>query len=256
MSWSAAQYVKFEEERTRPVRDLVARITHVAVRRAADIGCGPGNSTEVLRERYPDAEIVGVDSSADMIEAARKRLPGVGFVIADIATAWGDAGFDVVLANALIQWIPGHETLLPALIAKLKPGGSLAVQIPDNLDEPSHRLMREVAAHGPWAAKLAHAARAREARHGAEWYFRLLRAHGARVDVWRTTYFHPLSGGARAIVEWVKGTGLRPFLDPLDAPEREDYLARYEAAIANAYRVEPDGTVLLPFPRLFLVATR
>jgi len=256
MPWSAAQYVKFEEERTRPVRDLVARITNIAVRRAADIGCGPGNSTEILRERYPDAEIVGVDGSADMIEAARKRLPEVGFVIADIATAWGDAGFDVVLANALIQWIPGHETLLPALIAKFNPGGSLAVQIPDNLDEPSHRLMREVAAHGPWAAKLAHAARAREARHGAEWYFQLLRAHGARVDVWRTTYFHLLSGGARAIVEWVKGTGLRPFLDPLDAPEREDYLARYEAAIANAYPVEPDGTVLLPFPRLFFVATR
>jgi trans-aconitate 2-methyltransferase len=254
MSWSAAQYVKFEEERTRPVRDLVQRIPNRGVERAADIGCGPGNSTEILRERYPDAGIVGIDSSPDMIDAALKRLPEVAFKVADIA-GWDETGFDVILANAVIQWIPGHETLLPALIARLAPGGSLAVQTPDNLDEPSHRLMREVAAHGPWAGKLAGAATARAERESAGWYFRLLRAHAPRVDIWRTTYFHPLAG-ARAIVEWVKGTSLRPFLDPLDASEREAYLERYEAAIAEAYPVEADGTVLLPFPRLFFVATR
>ncbi len=254
MSWSAAQYVKFEEERTRPVRDLVQSIPDHGVERAADIGCGPGNSTEVLRERYPGAEIVGIDSSPDMIDAARKRLPDVGFKIADIA-GWDETGFDVILANAVIQWIPDHEALLTALIGRLAPGGSLAVQTPDNLDEPSHRLMREVAAHGPWAGKLARAADARAERKGADWYFRLLRAHAPRVDIWRATYFHPLAG-ARAIVEWVKGTGLRPFLDPLDASEREAYLAHYEAAVAEAYPAEPDGTVLLPFPRLFFVATR
>jgi trans-aconitate 2-methyltransferase len=254
MSWSAAQYVKFEQERTRPVHDLVQRIPNRCVERAADIGCGPGNSTEVLRERYPDAGIVGIDSSPDMVEAARKRLPEVAFRVADIA-GWGETGFDVILANAVIQWIPGHETLLPALIGKLATGGSLAVQTPDNLDEPSHRLMREVAAHGRWAGKLAGAADARAERKGADWYFRLLRAHAPRVDIWRTTYFHPLAG-ARAIVEWVKGTGLRPFLDPLDASEQEAYLERYEAAIAEAYPVEADGTVLLPFPRLFFVAAR
>ncbi len=254
MSWSAAQYVKFEEERTRPVRDLVARIPNAAVARAADIGCGPGNSTEVLCDRYPDGEIIGLDSSPDMIEAARKRLPDVAFAVADIA-GWDGAGFDVILANAVIQWIPGHATLLPALIAKLNPGGSLAVQTPDNLDEPSHRLMREVAAEGSWADRMKDAAKAREPRHGADWYFRLLRAHGARVDIWRTTYFHPLAG-AHAVVEWVKGTGLRPFIDPLGTHERGAYLARYEAAIAKAYPAEADGTVLLPFPRLFFVATR
>ena len=254
MSWSASQYVKFEEERTRPVRDLVQRIPNHRVERAADIGCGPGNSTEILRERYPDAGIVGIDSSSDMIDAARKRLPDVAFRVADIA-GWDETGFDVILANAVIQWIPGHEALLPALIAKLAPGGSLAVQTPDNLDEPSHRLMREVAAQGPWAGKLAGAADARAERKSADWYFRLLRAHAPRVDIWRTTYFHPLAG-ARAIVEWVKGTGLRPFLDPLDASEREAYLERYEAAIVEAYPAEADGTVLLPFPRLFFVAAR
>jgi trans-aconitate 2-methyltransferase len=254
MSWSAAQYVKFEEERTRPVRDLVARIPNGAVARAADIGCGPGNSTEVLRERYPEAEIVGVDSSPDMIEAARKRLPGITFTVAGIE-AWDGAGFDVILSNAVIQWIHGHETLLPALLAKLNPGGSLAVQIPDNLGEPNQRLMLEVASDGAWAGKLADAANARTPLQGADWYFRLLRPHAARVDIWRTTYFHPLAG-ARAIVEWFKSTGLRPFLDPLAPDEREAYLARYEAAIARAYPAEADGTVLLPFPRLFFVATR
>jgi len=169
--------------------------------------------------------------------------------------SWGGEGFDVILANAVIQWIPDHEALLPALVAKLAAGGSLAVQTPDNLDEPSHRLMREVAADGPWARRLADASKARAARHGADWYFRLLRAHAPRVDVWRTTYFHPLAG-AGAVVEWVKGTGLRPFIDPLGPGEREAYLARYEAEIAKAYPAEADGTVLLPFPRLFFVATR
>jgi trans-aconitate 2-methyltransferase len=254
VSWTAAQYVMFEAERTRPARDLVARIPNRDPSRAADFGCGPGNSTELLRERYPNAEIVGIDSSPDMIEAARKRLPDIAFELADIA-GWAGEGFDVILANAVIQWIPDHEALLPALVARLAAGGALAVQTPDNLDEPSHRLMREVAADGPWAERLAQASQARAARHGADWYFRLLRKHASRVDVWRTTYFHPLSG-ARAVVEWVKGTGLRPFLDPLNPGEREAYLARYEAEVANAYPAEADGTVLLPFPRLFFVATR
>jgi trans-aconitate 2-methyltransferase len=255
MSWSAAQYVKFEEERTRPVRDLAQRIPTAGVASAADIGCGPGNSTEVLRERYPDAHIAGVDSSADMIEAARQRLPGIAFEVADIRRWRPGQPLDVILANAVLQWIPGHETVVPALIAELNPGGSLAVQTPDNLDEPTHRLMRETAAAGPWAAKLKDAAKTRAERHGPDWYFRLLRAHASHVDVWRTTYYHPLAG-ARAVVEWVKGTGLRPFIDPLDEAEREAYLARYEAEVAKAYPAEADGTVLLPFPRLFYVATR
>jgi trans-aconitate 2-methyltransferase len=254
MTWSAAQYVKFEEERTRPISDLISRVPLPDARRAADIGCGPGNSTEVLRGRFPNAEVIGIDSSPDMIAAARKRLPHIAFEVADIE-AWTDSGFDVILANAVIQWIPDHESLLPALIAKLQPGGALAVQTPDNLDEPSHRLMREVAAEGPWAGKLADAAKARAARRGADWYYRLLRRSASRVDIWRTTYFHPLAS-VRAIVEWVTGTGLRPFIDPLEAEEREAYLDRYEAAIAEAYPAEADGTVLLPFPRLFFVAAR
>ena len=255
MTWSAAQYLKFEHERTRPVRDLVQRIPLAQVETAADIGCGPGNSTEVLRERYPQAHIVGLNSSPDMIQAARKRLPSVAFEVADIREWRAKEPLDVILANAVLQWIPDHETLLPALIGKLKPGGVLAAQLPDNLDEHSHRLMREVASDGSWASKLKDAAAARTERHLADWYFRLLRAHAPHVDIWRTTYFHPLAG-ARAIVEWLKGTGLRPYLDPLEESEREAFLARYEGKIAKAYPAEPDGTVLLPFPRLFVVAAR
>ena len=146
MSWSAKQYVAFEDERTRPVRDLLAALPPIDAHSAIDLGCGPGNSTEVLAARYPRANISGIDSSSDMIEAARRRLPRIRFAVEDLQ-AWKDAGpFDVVLANAVLQWVPRHDSLLPALVAKLAPGGALAVQMPDNLDEPAHRLMREVAA--------------------------------------------------------------------------------------------------------------
>ena len=254
MSWSAAQYSKFEGERNRPIRDLLAQIPTSEVAAAADIGCGPGNSTELLHQRFPDATVIGMDSSADMVDAARKRLPNLQFEIGDIAQ-WRNPGpFDVILANAALQWVPDHAALLPALLGKLARGGSLAVQIPDNLDEPAHRLMRETASDGPWSGKLVAAPRA-NIRQNADWYFRALRAAGAKADVWRTTYHHPLAGGAGAIVEWFKGTGLRPFIEPLNDDERAAFLERYQAAIALAYPAQPDGTVLLPFPRLFFVAT-
>ena len=255
MSWSVAQYTKFEDERTRPVRDLLARIPQQTAAEVADLGCGPGNSTELLQARFPGARLTAMDSSAEMIEAARRRLPGIHCEIDDIAK-WRNPGpFDVILANASLQWIPDHEALLPALLAKLEQGGSLAVQIPDNLDEPAHCLMREVAAGGEWNGKLAAASRARAERYGVEWYYQTLRSHGAIADIWRTTYHHPLAGGAAAVVEWFKGTGLRPFLEPLDASEREAFLARYRALIDDAYPGSVDGTVMLPFPRLFFVAT-
>ena len=254
--WSSAQYLRFEDERSRPARDLIARIPASRVARAVDLGCGPGNSTELLRDRFPDADMLGIDNSPDMLAAARRRLPGARFEAADIAR-WADPGpFDVILANAALQWVPGHDRLLPALLARLAPGGSLAVQMPDNLDEPSHRLMREVAAAGPWSAALSGAAAARVPRQAPGWYWQLLREAGAAsVDLWRTTYFHPLDG-VDAIVEWLKSTGLRPFLAPLDAGQAAAFLDRYRAALAEAYPVAADGKVLLAFPRIFFVATR
>ncbi|MNF68422.1 Trans-aconitate 2-methyltransferase [compost metagenome] len=256
MSWSAKQYVAFEDERTRPARDLLAAIPAGDVRSAVDIGCGPGNSTELLVERFAGAAVRGLDSSSDMIEAARKRLPQVQFDIADIDT-WSEAGpFDVIFANAVLQWVPDHATLLPALVNKLAPGGSLAIQMPDNLQQPSHRLMREVAADGPWASKLTKVAGQRTEVADAGVYYSMLKACCTRVDVWRTTYHHPLAEGAAGVVEWFKGSGLRPFIEPLDEAERVQYLKQYQAVIEQAYPALADGSVLLPFPRLFIVATR
>lgn len=256
MTWSARQYTSFEQERTRPVRDLLSAVDTPDVKRAIDLGCGPGNSTEVLAARFPNATVSGLDSSPDMIDAARKRLPDLRFDLAGI-TEWDDPGpYDVILANAVLQWVPDHATLLPGLMGKLALGGSLAVQMPDNLEEPAHRLMRQVAAAGPWAAKLSGATAARAPRLGAAWYYGLLRPRASRVDVWTTTYHHVLAGGTDAVVEWFKGSGLRPFLAPLDPSETKAFLTEYRDALVAAYPPLPDGSVLLPFPRLFIVATR
>ncbi len=255
MSWSAAQYVKFEAERNRPIFDLLARIPEGEVGTAVDIGCGPGNSTELLQRHLPAARVTGLDSSDDMVRAARTRLPEIDFQVADIASWQAEKPVDLILANAVLQWLPDHDTLFPRLIGMLNPGGVLAVQMPDNLDEPSHRLMREVASGGPWTDALAHAADSRAGRRPAEWYYSILK-DVAEVDIWRTTYYHALDGGADAIVEWFKGSGLRPFLDPLDEEARGAFLRCYRQGIAEAYTVFPDNRVLLPFPRLFIVARR
>lgn len=254
-SWSAQQYSKFENERNRPIIDLLAHIPATSVKTTVDIGCGPGNSTELLRAHFPGAIVSGMDSSTDMITAARKRMPDVAFEVADISTWQGEGHYDVILANAALQWVPDHKTLFPSLIHRLSPGGSLAVQMPDNFEEPAQQLMRSVAAEGPWAAKLVDASK-RVAREGAAWYYDHLRSQVSSLDIWRTVYYHPLAGGAAAIVEWFKGTGLRPFLDALTDDEQTAFLAKYSVAIAKAYPVYDDGTVLLPFPRLFIIATR
>ncbi|SDU30171.1 trans-aconitate 2-methyltransferase [Pseudomonas yamanorum] len=253
MTWSAKQYSMFEQQRTRPVRDLVAAIPDGDVRTAVDLGCGPGNSTEVLADRFPQALVTGMDSSYDMLVDARKRLPALNFELADIG-AWNPAQkFDVILANASLQWLPDHATLYPHLVSQLTLGGTLAVQTPDNLDEPAHKLAREVAADGPWATKIG--AVKHNERHTASYYFELLSKHCSTVDVWRTTYHHPLAGSA-AVVEWFKGSALRPFLAPLTESEKSAFLDEYLARITKAYPALADGTVLLPFPRLFIIATR
>ncbi|HEY2131775.1 MAG TPA: trans-aconitate 2-methyltransferase [Acetobacteraceae bacterium] len=255
MSWSPSQYLKFEDERTRPVRDLVAAIPTRQAVHAVDLGCGPGNSTEILLARYPAAMLTGVDNAADMLAAAGRRLPAQAFEQADIAT-WQPAGScDVILANASLHWVPNHDTLLPRLVRALSTGGSLAVQMPDNLTEPSHLAMREVAQSGPWTARLGEAAGDRSEVGTVSWYYALLKPHSARVDIWRTIYHHVLSD-IDGIVEWFKGSGLRPYLSRLDETEQAAFLGSYRERIAAAYPVQQDGSVLLPFPRLFMVATR
>ena len=255
MAWSAEQYVKFEDERTRPARDLLAQVPLQNPRVIVDMGCGPGNSTELLVERYPEAQTIGLDSSPNMLKDARARLPSVTFDTAD-ANSWTPGPeVDLVFANAIYQWVPGRLEVLPNVLAAMPPGGVLAVQMPDNLEEPSHRLMRETAAAGPWSLKLAGAGGARGVLHSPQTYYDLLRPFGARVDVWHTTYYHPLEG-APAIVDFLGSTALRPYLGPLDEEERARFLADYTERIAEAYPLGPGGTVLLRFPRLFIVAVR
>lgn len=258
MAWSATQYSLFEDERTRAVRDLLAAVPPRSVRHATDLGCGPGNSTEVLRIAYPDARVIAIDSDQDMIDKARQRgrlsVPQVLCQKGDIATWQADEPQDLILANASLQWIPDHSALYPRLLTQLSEGGSLAVQTPDNLEEPAHRQLREIASSGPWAAKFADFSL--PPRHSASFYYELLSGKCKRVDVWRTTYHHPLAGGAEAVVAWFKGSALRPYLARLDDAEQADFLQLYLEAMQRDYPASPDGKVLLPFPRLFVVATR
>ncbi|MFG1398185.1 trans-aconitate 2-methyltransferase [Roseixanthobacter pseudopolyaromaticivorans] len=253
--WNARQYLKFEDERTRPARDLLAHVPLADANFAVDLGCGPGNSTELVAQRFPGADVLGIDTSPAMLEVARKRLPQARFEAGDASTFTLDRPADLIFANAVLQWVPQHETLFPRLVSMLAPGGVLAVQMPDNLDQPSHVAMRETALAGPWKGRLAGAVGARTELPSAGDYYNLLIAGAAQVDIWRTTYYHPLEGHG-AIVEWLKSTGLRPFLDPLDTAERGDFLSAYQARLAAAYPLRTDGKALLAFPRLFLIARR
>lgn len=251
--WSPSIYLRFEDERTRPSRDLLAQVPLADPARVVDMGCGPGNSTELLLARYPAADVIGLDNSPNMLAEARQRVPGARFESADAATWLPEPGTGLVFANAIYQWVPDHLAQLPRVLAALAEGGVLAVQMPDNLSEPSHQLMRQVAAEGPWAERLAGAARL--PLPPVRDYYDALRPWARRLDIWHTTYNHALAG-PEAIVEWVQGTGLRPFLDPLEAGEREAFLARYLELIGEAYPRTVDGRVLLRFPRLFIVAVR
>lgn len=255
IAWSAGQYVKFEDERTRPVRDLIAHIPLASPARIADLGCGPGNSTELLVERWPSAEVVGLDSAPDMLRAARERLPALAFEEADL-TVWTPAEpFDLLFANAVFQWVPDHLAVLQRLFAALPAGGVLAVQMPDNLSEPTHRLMESVAQDAAFADDFAGRSLRRPALPAPRDYYDAFAPNAAGIDIWHTIYNHPLQDAA-AIVEWVKGTGLRPYLGALPEGRREAYLDAYRGAIAAAYPPLADGKVLLRFPRLFLVAIR
>ncbi|PWV95279.1 trans-aconitate 2-methyltransferase [Hoeflea marina] len=249
--WSAEQYLKFADERTRPARDLLARVALEAPRLVVDIGCGPGNSTELITERWPTAEVTGIDTSPAMLADARKRLPGSRFELADARDWRPPEGADLLFANAIYQWLPDHASVMQAQFQLLGPGAVMAVQMPDNLDQPTHMLMSETAAAMPFAEKLAGVAR--EKLPPAGFYHQLFSPFASSVDVWRTTYHHPMTDAA-AIVEWVRSTGLRPFLDPLDDAEQRQFLDAYERQIAAAYPALADGTLLLPFPRLFMVA--
>ncbi|HVY98566.1 MAG TPA: trans-aconitate 2-methyltransferase [Dongiaceae bacterium] len=255
MAWSPSQYVKFEDERTRPARDLLAQVPLETVEGAIDLGCGPGNSTELLVQRYGVAAVSGLDSDANMLEAARKRLPKTRFFQADLAAWRPEKPVDLLFSNAVFQWVPDHLAVLERLMDGLRPGGVLAVQLPDNFAEPSHTLMRESAGAGPWRTHFQGFDDRREPIPAPGVYYDRLAPKSARFDVWHTIYQHPLKGAA-AIVEWLRSTGLRPYLDRVGGADRDAFLADYTARIAAAYPEHADGRVLLPFPRLFFVAVK
>ena len=253
--WSARQYLKFEDERTRPPRDLLAQVPLRAPQRVVDVGCGPGNSTALLVERFALAEVVGLDSSPDMLRKARERLPRHTFIEADI-TVWSpEPGTDLLFSNAVMQWLPDHTTVLRRLLESLAPGGVLAVQMPDNTREPALVFQGEVGRVGPWADHPQIKAALRPDLPSVEAYYDLLKPVCSHIDIWHSVYNHVMAS-PQAIVEWFKGSSLQPFLTPLDAAAREKFLAAYGEKIASAYKPREDGKVLLKFPRLFIVAVR
>jgi trans-aconitate 2-methyltransferase len=255
MAWSPNQYLKFEDQRTRPARDLLAQVPLGEVSRAIDLGCGPGNSTELMIERWGTAGICGLDSDAAMLESARKRLPDTRFELADLATWQPSEPQDLLFANAVFQWLPNHIDIFERLMAGLAPGGVLAVQMPDNRNEPSHLMMEETAQAGPWRDAFARSPARRPDMPSTSDYYSRLTNVSARLDIWHTIYNHPMDD-AEAIVEWVRGTGLMPYLARVAPEAQADFISDYTGRIAKAYPTLADGKALFRFPRVFIVAVK
>jgi trans-aconitate 2-methyltransferase len=250
--WNPKLYLKFDDQRTRPARDLLARIPLPAPSRVVDLGCGPGNSTELLVERWRQATVIGIDNSPGMLDQARKAHPDWRWEEHDV-TRWQPAeSFDVVYSNAALQWVGEHATLFPRLLKSVAPGGFLAVQMPRNLDAPSHALMRDTAEEGDWRERL-RGARETIAVQEPAFYYDLLARDAARIDLWETEYAQVMES-ADAVLEWVRGTGLRPFVARLDNAEKTEFERRYLEKLRRAYTTRTDGKVLFPFCRIFIIA--
>lgn len=247
--WNPTSYLRFEAERTRPVKELVDRILSPQARIITDLGCGPGNSTAVLCKTWPKASVTGIDSSPAMLEKARAVLPGCHFHKEDISRWQPEVKQDLILANASLQWVEKHDVLFPRLVSHLASHGTLAVQMPDNWHEPGHRLMRDT------ARDLGYAPQEKPALLSPENYYDLLRATGCEVDIWRTTYFHTLPS-IQAIVDWLSATDLRRFILALTPEQQAAWLQHYTSLLETQYSIRQDGTVILPYPRLFIVARK
>jgi trans-aconitate 2-methyltransferase len=253
-SWDPTQYLRFSNERLRPALDLLAQVPVTSPTRVVDLGCGAGNVTALLKQRFPDADVLGVDGSEAMLGKARMAAPLCRFQHGDFASWTPDAAPDVIFSNAALHWATGHDVLFPRLISLLPSNGVLAVQMPAMHDAPLRRLQIEVAGRGPWAVHLRESGYARDLLPVGTSYD-LLRPLVASLDMWETTYQHVLRG-EDAVVEWAAGSSLRPFLDKLPEHLRSEYRAAYADALRPHYPRRADGTTLLPFRRLFMVAQR
>jgi trans-aconitate 2-methyltransferase len=268
--WDPGTYLRFGTERARPFFDLVSRVQAEAPGFVADLGCGPGNLTAALAARWPAARVLGVDSSPEMIEAAQAetgwmqaaqaeagrteagaQAAQLTFQLADLRTWQPDQPIDVITCNAVLQWIPGHQELLTSWVRWLASGGWLAFQLPGNFDQPSHTILRELASAPRWRPLIDGAQLNRQAGEPVD-YLALLAGAGCEVDAWETTYLHVLHG-EDAVVDWYKGSGLRPVLAALPPAHAGEFLAEYRERIRAAYPPAPYGTVL-PFRRVFVVA--
>lgn len=255
IEWDCSLYLKFERERAQAARDLIARIPPLAPRKIIDLGCGPGNSAAILGLNFRGAELTGLDTSENMLAAARARLPQARFIRQDLADWRADEPVDLIFANAALHFAPDHHLLLPRLMSFLSPGGVLAVQMPNVLQDAAHALMRMTAVDGPWAERLAPIAKSRAAIGAINDYYDWLSPHCRMVDIWQTIYVHPLDSHD-AVVDWFVGSALRPFLARLEPDETPAFLAHYRRELEMAYTPQADGKVLLLYPRLFFVAQR
>jgi trans-aconitate 2-methyltransferase len=252
-AWDPTTYLRFADERSRPFLDLMARVGATSPRSVVDLGCGPGQLTAVLEQRWTQAHILGLDSSPEMIErAAEHATQRVAFEVGDLREWRPDEPVDVIVSNATLQWVPDHRSLLPALVSRVAPGGWLAFQVPGNFDEPSHLLLRELASDVRFAPTTRGVERPQG--FGPSTYLADLAALELRVDAWETTYLHVLTG-PDPVFSWISGTGARPILQALSDHQRGEFVAEYKTLLREAYPEQPFGTVL-PFRRVFVVAQR
>jgi trans-aconitate 2-methyltransferase len=254
LSWDPERYLIFGDQRTRPAIDLLARVPLAAATAIADLGCGPGNSTALLAQRWPEAEIIGVDSSPEMLARARASGVRARWVEADIAAWTPEDPPDLIYSNAALHWVGEHASLLPRLIGQLRAGGVLAAQMPRNFAAPSHVLLRETAAEGPWADRLTGILDEQPVA-APEWYYDLLAPVAQALDTWETTYLHVLEGDD-PVLSWTRSTALRPITQALDPEQASAFEAAYAARLRAAYPRRADGRTLFPFRRLFIVAQR
>jgi trans-aconitate 2-methyltransferase len=257
-TWNPDQYLLFAEDRTRPSRELAARVRTECVSSIIDLGCDPGNSTAVLAELWPDAEITGFDSSVEMLDQARRMHPKHKWVHGDISE-WATAAaepYDLIFSNADLHWVDDHATLYPRLFTRVAAGGALAIQVPYNWAEPFHRILCDLESSTAWRQRLSSAGVRARFGHDPEFYYEILAPATRSINLWETRYFIVMPG-VESIVEWLKGAAPRPFLDALpNEADRTSFVDDFTAALRSEYRPSSDGKVLFPFRRLFLIAGR
>lgn len=253
--WKASQYLKFGDERTRAAEDLAGRIRLESPARIVDLGCGPGNSTRILRKRWPGANILGVDNSPEMIQAALESYPDEEWLLADLVDWTPDTPVDLIYSNAALHWLPDHGQLIPRLFSLVADGGALAFQIPSSTFVAVRKLIHEISFDSAWSDRM-ESARQALTMESTAFYYDSLVEHATGLDIWETEYCHVLES-QDAIIDWISSTGLRPFLESLsDEQERARFLAELRGRVADEYETRIDGRVLFPFRRTFVIAGR